>query len=204
MSHRIAHQRAETDEFAERLMSKERREWQNPQRIIKRVGIERGMVVADLACGPGFFTIPIAEKVGREGEVYAVDSDDRMLEHLRANLKKSRAARSVVKAINADVSNTGIPSQSVDVVLFANIVHDLSNPAALVREVRRICNNHSLIVDIDWRKMRTEHGPPFEIRLTKEESMRILSKNGLKVTRKIDAGPFHYGLVCRLSSNSGR
>ena len=201
---RKTHERMETDEFAERLMSKERREWQDPEQIIKRIGIRRGMVVADLACGPGFFTIPIAEKVGIEGEVYAVDSDGRMLDHLRANLKKSRVAQRMIKAITADVSDTGIPSSSVDVALFANILHDLDDPAAFLREVKRIGKNGSIMVDIDWQKIHTEHGPPFEIRLTKEDSMRILSKNGWRLTRTIDAGPFHYGLICKRSPHGGR
>lgn len=194
----------ETDEFAERLMSNERREWQNPEQIIKRIGIRRGMVVADFGCGPGFFTIPIAEKVGTKGKVYAVDSDDRMLEHLRANLEKSRVAQGVVKAITADVSDTGIPARSVDIALFANILHDLDDSAAFLREVKRIGKDDSIMVDIDWQKIHTEHGPPFEIRLTKEESMRILSRNGLKVTRTIDAGPFHYGLICKRLLHIGR
>lgn len=194
----------ETDEFAERLMSEERREWQDPEQVIKRIGIRGGMVVADLACGPGFFTIPIAGKVGEEGKVYAVDSDDRMLDHLRANLKRSRVAQGMVKAITADVSDTGIPARSVDVALFANILHDLDDSAAFLREVKRICKNDSIVVDIDWQKIHTEHGPPFEIRLTKEESTRILSRNGLKVTRTIDAGAFHYGLVCKRLLHSGR
>lgn len=193
----------ETDEFAERLMSKERREWQNPEKIVERVGIRRGMVVADLACGPGFFTIPIAEKVGIGGEVYAVDSSDRMIDHLRANIKKSRVAQRVVKVITADVSDTGIPSGSVDVALFANIVHDIDDSAAFLREAKRIGKRESMMVDVDWQKIHTEHGPPFEIRLTKEESTRILSRNGLKVTRTFDAGPFHYGLICRRSPHSG-
>ncbi|MBI3116686.1 MAG: class I SAM-dependent methyltransferase [Thaumarchaeota archaeon] len=201
---RKAHERMETDEFAERLMSKERREWQDPEQIIERIGIRRGMVVADLACGPGFFTIPIAEKVGKEGEVYAVDSDKGMLDHLRANLKKSRVAPMVVKAITADVSDTGIPYRSVDVALFANILHDLDDLVAFMREVKRIGKDDSIMVDIDWQKTHTEHGPPFEIRLTKEESTRILSRNGLKVTRTIDAGPFHYGLICKRLLHSGR
>lgn len=187
----------EIDEFAEMLMSSERREWQNPEEIIKGIGIRRGMVVADLACGPGFFTIPIAATVGIEGKVYAVDSNHRMLDHLRANLKRSKVAQRVVKVIEANVTHTGIPSESVDVALFANIVHDLDDSAAFLREVKRMTKNDSLIVDVDWQKVRTEQGPPFEIRLTEEQSRKILSTNGLKVARTIDAGPFHYGLVCK-------
>lgn len=193
----------ETNEFAERLMSKERREWQNPERILERIGIKRGMVVADLACGPGFFTIPIAKKVGLGGKVYAVDANEGMIEHLRANLRKSKVASKVIKAIISNVSDTSIPSRSVDVALFANIIHDLDSSAGFLREVRRICKDDAISVDIDWRKMHTEHGPPYEIRLTKEESIRILSRSGLELIRTIDAGPFHYGLICKWAPLGG-
>jgi len=33
-------------------------------------------VVADLGCGPGYYTLPLAESVGPEGRVYAVDMNE--------------------------------------------------------------------------------------------------------------------------------
>ncbi len=185
----------ETDEFAERLMSEDRRRWQNPEEIVKRIGIEKGTVVADLACGPGFFTIPIAAKVGSKGNVYAVDSNPGMLVHLRNNIRKSGIAAGVIKAIEANVSDTGIPSMSVDTAFFANILHDVEDKSAFLKEIKRIVKRDSIIIDIDWHKSQSEHGPPMELRLTERAARSILSQNGLKVVRKIDTGPFHYGLV---------
>lgn len=89
----------ETDEFARVLMSKERRERQNPEKIIKSVGVTRGMVVADLGCGPGFFTIPLALAVGKSGMVYAVDSDAGMLSYLR---DKPKEAQECIERIGQD------------------------------------------------------------------------------------------------------
>lgn len=49
--------------FAERLMLEERRRMQDPQQIVDQLSPRTGIVVADLGCGPGLFTIPIALKV---------------------------------------------------------------------------------------------------------------------------------------------
>ena len=35
--------------------------------------VKQGHVVADLGCGPGFFTFPMANSVGMNGRVYAVE-----------------------------------------------------------------------------------------------------------------------------------
>lgn len=184
------------DEFASFLASDERRKWQDPLKISRAIGVKAGMTVADLACGPGFFTLPLASLVGEKGLVYAVDASSTMLNHLQAAVEKFGLSRETIKAIHADVSSSEIPSGSVDVAIFANVLHDLDDKRAFLREVRRICKPGGTIVDVDWRKIRMEFGPPFEIRLTDAESKRILSENGIGVARSIDAGPYHYGLVC--------
>ncbi len=185
------------DEFVRILLSDERKKWQDPLKISKAMGVKRGMTVADLACGPGFFTLPLASLVGYSGIVYAVDANPTMLGHLRAMIATSDAQSKTTRVIQPDVSNTGIPSDSVDVALFANVLHDIEDKKTFLTEVKRICRPGAAVVDIDWRKVKTEMGPPFEIRLTEAESRNILAASGLHITKSIDAGPHHYGLVCR-------
>lgn len=50
-----------------------RRLLQNPNEYCDYV--KPGQVVADLGCGPGYYSIPLAEKLGPSGKLYAVDSD---------------------------------------------------------------------------------------------------------------------------------
>ena len=38
-----------------------------------------GMKIMDIGCGPGFFTLPMAELTGKDGLVIAVDIQDEML-----------------------------------------------------------------------------------------------------------------------------
>ena len=49
-----------------------RRLFEPPKRLI-RPYVKKGQVVADLGCGSGFYTLPLADLVGPEGKVYAVD-----------------------------------------------------------------------------------------------------------------------------------
>ena len=188
----------ETDEFAKVLMSQERRRWQNPEKIIRSLGVARGMSVADLGCGPGFFTIPLAFAVGEGGVVYAVDSDARMLSHLRGNLERlGNKPHGPIETIEADVTKTRIPQGSIDIAFFANVLHDLAEPRPFLDEVRRIIKKDSVVVDVDWKKVDAGIGPPAGMRLSVEESERILRDAGFGLTKRINAGRFHYGLLCR-------
>ncbi len=185
----------EEHEFAKSLLAHERREWQDPEKIISQINVKKDMTVADLACGPGFFVIPLAKAVGRGGKIYAVDRSQVMLEYLRSSLHRSKTDPNIVKIIEADVSRTPIPSASCDVVLFANILHDIDDPNAFLEEVKRISKANATITDIDWRNIDNGFGPPLEIRMSEKKAKRILVESGLKFVKNIDPGPHHYGMV---------
>ena len=185
------------DDRARRFLSDERRRYQNPLRMSRAIGVKKGMTVADLGCGPGFFAVPLASIVGPSGRVYAVDSSSTMLKHLRANIRRSRASPNRIKIVRADVSKTGIPDASVDVVLFARLLHDLGDKRRFLREVKRICRPGGRIVDLDWKKIRMKHGPPYGITISKPRSKDIISRAGFQYAGTFDAGRYHYGVIFR-------
>jgi len=62
-----------------RLDSAYRRRILPPSTTLKRFGLKRGMVVADIGSGSGYFLIPAARIVGKEAAAYAVDASKDML-----------------------------------------------------------------------------------------------------------------------------
>ena len=179
------------------FMSEERKQWHNPEKILKNVGVAKGMTMADLGSGPGFFTIPMAQATGEKGFVYAVDSNLSMLNALKENIAKSGVDSRIIEILNSDVSHTGIPKRSVDLVLFANLLHEIEDRKAFFQEVRRISKPTAYVVDVDWKKIKTEHGPPLKERLSEDEAKQVLLENGFSVIRQTDAGPYHYELICK-------
>jgi ubiquinone/menaquinone biosynthesis C-methylase UbiE len=181
------------------LMSEERKQQHDPQTILKEAGVTKGMTIADLGSGPGFFTITMAQITGEEGLVYSVDSNQTMLNGLKENIAKSEVNPNIVKMVNSDVCHTGIPKESVDLVLFANVLHEVEDKKAFLQEVRRISKPTAYIVDVDWKKVQTEHGPPFKERLSEDEAKSVLAEDGFSIIKQIDIGLYHYELICKLT-----
>jgi ubiquinone/menaquinone biosynthesis C-methylase UbiE len=136
------------------LMSQERKQQHNPQTILNEAGTTKGMTMADLGSGPGFFTIPMAQMTGEKGLVYAADSDQTMLNGLKENIAKSEVNPNIIKIINSDVCHTGIPKESVDLVLFANVLHEVENKKAFFQEVRRISKQQPTLSMLTGRKSK--------------------------------------------------
>jgi len=166
------------EERAKFFMSDARKEWHNPQIVLGAIGIKKGMKLADLGSGPGFFTIPMAQITGETGLVYAVDSNQTMLSSLKENVAKSGLNQRIIKIIESDVTRTGIAEESVDIVFFANVLHEVEDRKSFFQEVRRISKSTARIVDVDWKKIQTEHGPPLKERLSEDEAKQVLSENG--------------------------
>ena len=74
----------------------ERRKWQNPEATLADIGLHKGFTFVDVGCGDGFFAIPAARIVGKEGKVYALDFDEEAITSL-----KRKAARENLENIEA-------------------------------------------------------------------------------------------------------
>lgn len=177
------------------LMSEERKRFHDPQTVLESIGVKQGMVMADLGSGPGFFTVPLAQIAGEDGFVYAVDGNQAMIDALKENLAKAGVNPESVKIINSDVCSTGIPDASIDLVLFANLLHEVADRKAFFKELLRISKPDACIVDLDWKKTPTEHGPPMTERLSEAEASTVFAENGFTVVKKVDVGPYHYELI---------
>ena len=123
-----------------------RRLIQNPSRIVGPY-IKPGDTAIDLGCGPGFFTIAMAEMVGPRGQVIAIDLQSKMLAHVqRKAIKKNLAERIVYH--HCETHRLGLEAQA-DFMLAYYMVHETPDPAAFLRETRALLspNGRFLIVE---------------------------------------------------------
>jgi ubiquinone/menaquinone biosynthesis C-methylase UbiE len=104
----------------------------NPEKILAGL-IEEGQTVADLGCGPGFFTIPMARLVGERGRVIAVDLQQGMLDRMmRTAEREGVGARIQPRKCEADAIGV---SESADFALAFYMVHEVPDVARFVRQV---------------------------------------------------------------------
>ncbi|KAA8923520.1 class I SAM-dependent methyltransferase [Thermoplasma sp.] len=176
---------------AEFMISMYRKEWQDPDKIVDQLPISPGSDIVDLGSGPGFFTLPLAGRT--DGKVYAVDASDEMIEILKQRID----GHSNIIPIKARAEKIPIPDGTVDLVFIANAFHDFDDKDAVLNEIYRILRDGGYLVDIDWKKDETTHGPPVDIRIDRKDALLLISSHNFEIMNEIEAGEHHYGLLFR-------
>lgn len=115
-----------------------RRFFQPPTKIFGSY-ISKGQVAVDLGSGPGYFTIPMAERVGPEGKIYAVDSNVKCIRSIEKKAKKLQYDNIEAHTTSAHDLNF-IENESVDFVLANGLLCSMSpkNHGLAVKEIKRI------------------------------------------------------------------
>lgn len=154
--------------------------------IISRLGLDKCHNVAELGCGYGTFSVPIAKAIS--GTFYTFDVDRPMIDRTR-----ERAAGLPIVCEHRDVMESGF-GVHVDAVLLFNILHCERPIELLCRAANALCADGQVIV-IHWRYGETPRGPSLDIRPRPEQVIRWANQAELEpIGDVIDLPPWHYGL----------
>jgi ubiquinone/menaquinone biosynthesis C-methylase UbiE len=138
--------------------------------ILKEVGIQPGFRVLDYGCGPGSYLIPLAELVGRSGRIHTLDVHPHAIQMVQDIASRKRLEN--VETILSDC-RTGLPDQSMDVVLLYDTFHDLSDPDGVLTELHRVLKPNGILSFSDHHMKKNE----ITSRVT-ERGLFKLSKEG--------------------------
>ncbi|MBL0385633.1 class I SAM-dependent methyltransferase [Tumebacillus sp. ITR2] len=175
-----------------KLLNPDRLKMLPPEQIVDALQISQDDNVADLGCGPGVFTLPIAKRTQRT--VYAIDVERQMLELLQQRTEE--AGVSNVQTVLSDAEKIDLPDQSVDKVLIAFVLHEVGDLNQAVQEVKRILRPNGNVLILEWEKKETEMGPPVHHRLDSNELQQVLVANGLQTEVKL-LNDNHYMVVAQ-------
>ena len=117
--------------------------------ILKEVGIKPGFHVLDYGCGPGSYVIPLAELLGKSGKIYALDIHPLAIQRVQNIASKKQLTD--VKTICSDCK-TGLPDNSIDVVLLYDTLHVLSDPDRVLEELHRVLKPDGILSFSDHMK----------------------------------------------------
>jgi len=192
----------------EYLRSEERKKKTDPAGFLKEVekhtGSLAGRRVADLGCGPGFFTEAMAgfvRKVGgmggdvRGGVVFAIDVEKRALDMI--DVRRNDTLREAVVRVLSTEKSIPLPDGAVDVVFMINVFHEIVGTETL-REAVRILRNGCYAVVRDWHPDTKERpGPPPENRVSPAEVGSAMKSMGFKTIAHLPGKASHYTMVLR-------
>lgn len=121
--------------------------------ILREAGIQPGFRVLDYGCGPGSYIIPLAELVGESGKIYALDIHPLAIHKVQNIASRKRLAN--VETILSDCQ-TGLPDNSLDVVLLYDIFHQLKDPDVILKELDRVLKPEGILSFSDHHMKENE------------------------------------------------
>lgn len=114
-----------------------------PQRA-DSFGVKCGMTVVDYGCGPGRYSVEFARLVGENGKVLAVDLLELALQETEKRV--AELGYKNVQTYLAQGYNSGITSNSVDIVFAIDMFHHVQNLTVFLEELHRIAKDDGLLI----------------------------------------------------------
>ncbi len=178
------------DAYIAELESADRGAWQQPEKVIATLHLRRGMVIADIGAGTGYFARRFAGAIGPKGRVIALDVDGDMLEELR---RRALDAKNVdTRTVAPD--DPALAPRSVDLVFVCNTGHHLPDRVRYYGKLRRALRPGGRLVLIDFYKRTLPLGPPVAEKVSRAQTLREAGAAGFRLRASHAFLPYQYFL----------
>ncbi len=175
----------------ERLNDPKRTEIFPVKKIITLLKINKPEVIIDLGAGTGFFSIPFAKNF-KQCKVYACDISKTMIDWMKENV-----ASKYNNILPLKMKDSAIPLDDgvADFLFMVNLHHELYHPEKTLKECYRLLKPKGKLAISDWKKEKTEHGPPMEIRYTPEKVKEQLHAAGFSKFKMYEGTATHFMIM---------
>lgn len=180
----------------EGLLNPTLEETYDPQSMIALVPIHNDQKVADIGSGPGWLSIPLAKYLYM-GTCYAVDVQEKMLEHVKEQAKLARLGN--VETLVSKENSVPLEDESLDGVVFSDVLNEASRPKTLIKEGVRLLKKSGWLAIVEWQPVegKAKVGPAASKRLVQQELREAVEALGLTTTTSRPLTPHRYIIVAR-------
>jgi predicted methyltransferase len=129
--------------------------------VMAKSGITKGMTVADIGAGEGYYTIRLAQRVGKDGRVLAEDIVAGVRDTLAERVARERLDNVSVRL--GEPSNPKLPDNSFDRIFMVHMYHEIEQPYEFLWRMRPSLRPGGLVVVVDADRRTQDHGTPPEL-----------------------------------------
>ena len=154
-----------------------REETLKPGVLIREMGVQPGMTVADVGTGVGYMLPFLSRRVGPDGKVIAEDIFDDFLS--AAQQRAAEMALANVTFVKGTDTDPKLPEGKVDMVLVLDVYHHFDYPDKMLANIRRALSPSGKLVVVEYYKRPTAMGgrATAHIRLDMPDLIKELESN---------------------------
>lgn len=169
------------------LDSPERRDELPTEEVFGMIPLKSSDDVLDFGAGTGYFSIPAAKKT--DGTVYALDTDDSMLEIIRSKTVKEGLTNIV------PISALSLPDNSIDVVIASLVLHEIDPLAPVLHQIQHVLKKDGFLICVELEpKGASSHKGP---RVTSGQMEQSFISAGLRITKMLHPAEKLYVLIAQ-------
>lgn len=171
-----------------------------PDQIIESIGLKKGQSVADIGSGGGFFSLKFADIVGPDGRVYAIDTDQKLLDVISTSAKE-KGLTNLFTILAAEKPE--LPENSLDLVFMRNVTHHIPDRRSYFRNLKPFLKPAAQIAIIEYKpgKLFTFHGL-FRHSVPRKTIIRELEDAGFRLEKDLEFLPEQHFTIYSLRSES--
>lgn len=178
------------------FLLEEPRDWQDTREIMDRLRISHGDMIADIGAGSGYFTIPLASRVGDKGMVFAEEIQIEMVNFISKKVEK--LGLNNIRVVFGKVEDPSLLDDFFNLVFLTNTYHELEKPILMLENIRKDLKYNGRLAIIDWDpEKKSPFGPPLDLRVSKETVINEVERIGFDLIERHRFMPYHYFLVFR-------
>jgi ubiquinone/menaquinone biosynthesis C-methylase UbiE len=133
------------------------------EEVMRLAEVKRGMVVADVGAGEGYYTVRLSPAVGSRGRVLAEDIVSDTISGLNDRVQRERLDNVAIKLGTPD--NPMLPAQSFDRVFLVHMYHEVQSPYAFLWHMREGVKPDGQVIVVDSNRPVERHGiPPAQLK----------------------------------------
>jgi protein-L-isoaspartate O-methyltransferase len=133
------------------------------QQVMQLAGVRRGMWVADVGAGEGYYTVRLARVVGAKGRVLAEDILQNVTDQLSDRVQRQRLDNVAVRLGTPD--DPQLPAHTFDRIFLVHMYHEVASPYAFLWHMRDGLKPDGLVILVDADRPVNHHGmPPAQVK----------------------------------------
>lgn len=132
-----------------RVVTSGRDGWQHPEQVMAALGLKPGDRVAEIGAGSGYWLPWLAEAVGADGRVYAVEVDDALVAKLSERV--ARDALENVVVVRGQFEDPKLPDGEIDVAMTSLTYHHIDDRVAYFQRLQVDLSPRGRVVHLDDR-----------------------------------------------------
>lgn len=177
-------------EGASWLIRDEREREERCSMLLANLGLKPGQVVCDMGCGNGFHTLQIAEMIGENGRVIAVDVQPEMLALLR-NRMEDKGLRNITPVLGS-YHDPCLPDASCDLILLVDVYHEFSYPELMLAAMRKALKPEGRIALVEFRLEDPDVPIKKLHKMSKKQILKEYLPNRFRLADEFDALPWQH------------